>query len=469
MKTIFSASLLAFLLFQAAPQQDYSQLKSEAESLYTQGSYARANEIYAKVDKSRLNKTEVRWVEFRIADTSWRAQAATETADTTPYELANQQLEELIRVADKEAERDLVWAEAHESIGDFLWTRRNQMNWTSAWPHYQQALDWWAGQRVSDLPRARYLKIVFKAAEPPRVDSYYYYTYYGNYIPLNVLENALKISTSDNDKTHLHFLIAMTMRSTSSDLATRQRITDEFEDALPGGKRNDWYDDALFNYAEWMNYNGELRFEDKQWRQVPNYVKALELYRRITTEFAKGETRFFDQAEQRIKEITEPTLNVAVANIFLPGTEQQFNFSSRNVKRVVFSIYKIDLPRDVSFIKNSEADEGEAETTGWLQRLALDSQRPVKSWSKDLNDKDEHKPWNEQIRIDTKLPVGAYALEGRVGSISSRDLLLVSDVTVVVKSSSKQVLTYFANALTGAPVANATVTLWENYYSTDNK
>ena len=125
----------------------------------------------------------------------WRAQAATETADTTKFEQAQKQLEELIRANDKDDERDLVWAEAHESLGDFFWTRRNQMNWGAAWPHYQQALDWWAGQREIERARDRYLKIVFKAAEPPRPDEYYYYTYYGNYIPLDILENALKIST----------------------------------------------------------------------------------------------------------------------------------------------------------------------------------------------------------------------------------------------------------------------------------
>src|SRR6185295_1743333 len=179
--------------------------KTEAEKFYASGSYARANEVYSKVNKTGLPAEEVRWVEFRLADTSWRAQSASQTADTTKYELAQKQLEELIRVYDKDDERDLVWAEAHESLADFFWTRRNQMNWGSAWPHYQQSLDWWAGQRQLELARDRYLKIVFKAAEPPHPAEYYYYTYYGNSIPLNILENALKISNNQNQKAHLNF------------------------------------------------------------------------------------------------------------------------------------------------------------------------------------------------------------------------------------------------------------------------
>src|SRR5437762_3748592 len=216
MKTIISIALFGFLylLPTAAQQADYAKLKSEAEQFYAAGSYARANEVYSKVDKAGLSPAETRWVEFRIADTTWRAQAATETADTTKFDQAQKQLEELMRVNDKDDERDLVWAEAHESLADFFWTRRNQMNWGAGWPHYQQALDWWAGQKEIDRARARYLKIVFKAAEPQHANEYYFYTYYGNYIPLNILENALKISTQENDRAHLHLLIAMTLRVT---------------------------------------------------------------------------------------------------------------------------------------------------------------------------------------------------------------------------------------------------------------
>src|ERR1044071_592251 len=296
MKTIIlSFCAFAFLLLNAVAQQlDYPQLKNDAEAQYAQGSYARANELYAKVDKSKLNPTEARWVEFRLADTSWRAEAATQTSDTTRLEQAQKQLEELIRVKDKDADRDLVWAEAHESLGDFFWVRRGNTNWGGAWPHYQQALDWWAGQRDINLARDRYIRIVFRAERPPSQNNDYYYTYYGNAIPLDVLENALKISTSANDISHLNFLIAMTMRYTRGDIATRYRVPDYFEDALKAGKQSDWYDDALFYYADWMNSFGTLQpLAEGQWQEQPNHVTALELYRRLTREFSKGETRYY--------------------------------------------------------------------------------------------------------------------------------------------------------------------------------
>src|SRR5712671_6378601 len=270
--TIASIGLLAFLIqvthFRSqtvsAQQPDYPQAKVKAELDYAAGSYARAYDIYTKVDKAGLLAAEVRWVDFRLADTSWRAQAGTASADPTKFEQSQKQLEELIRANDKEGPHDLVWAESHESLADFFWTRRDQMNWAMAWPRYQQALDWWAGQSEIDRARSRYLKIVFKAAEPPRANEYYFYTYYGNFIPLEVLENALKISGRENDQTHLHFLIAMTMRATGGDWETRERVADEFEAALKGGKKTDWYDDALFYYAEWMTNNGAVRRSEER-------------------------------------------------------------------------------------------------------------------------------------------------------------------------------------------------------------
>ena len=468
--TIISISTFFLVLFNALAQgPDYSQLRTEAEAQYAQGSYARANELYSTVDKSKLSATDLRWVVFRLADTSWRAQAATQTSDTTRFEQAQKQLEELIRVVEKETDRDLVWAEAHESLADMSWGRRDQMNWGGAWPHYQAALDWWAGQRDIERARARYLKIIFKAADPPREERYYVYAYYGNYMPVDVLENALKISTTAHDKARLSFLIALSMRSGGGDWAARQRVPDQFEDALVLGKQTDWYDDALFYYAEWVNNYGSIQLrEDGQWEQQPDFVKALELYRRLTREFTKGETRYYDQAVSRIKTIIDPALTIGVSNIFLPGSEIQFALSTRNIKRVDIALYKFNIARDLRYAPVSDEDTGEGDALPWIQKLPLAGRTPVKSWTKNIANSEAHLPHNEETRIEGKLPTGAYLLEAKSGSLSVRDVVLVSDATLVVKSSTNQVLAFFADAVTGAPIPNAEVAIWETY-SRNNK
>ncbi|HEU4794864.1 MAG TPA: hypothetical protein VFT02_04490, partial [Pyrinomonadaceae bacterium] len=438
--TAISVAAFFFLIFSALAQQpDYSQLKADAEAQYAQGSYARANEIYARVDKSKLSPSEVRWVEFRLADTSWRAHVATQVPDTTKLEVAEKQLLELIRVIDKEENRDLVWAEAHESLGDRSWTTRDRMNWGVAWPYYHQALDWWAGQRDLERARDRYLKIVFKAAQPPTANQYYFYSYYGNHIPLEILENSLKLHRNANEKAHLSFMIAMTMRSTGGDLGVLQRIPDEFEEALKAGRQTAWYDDALYHYAEWMNTGGTIRpLENGQWHQEPDHRKALELFRRLLREFTKGQTRYYDQAVEQIRSITDPTIGVGVSNIFLPGSEIQFSLSARNVPRVDFTLYKIDMTRDIRYSKLSDEDEGEMDSEVWIQKVPLTGRQPLKSWSRNIDNSASHQQHNSQVRIEGQLPVGAYLLVARSGSVSSRELILVSDATLIVKSSVQQ-------------------------------
>ena len=50
-----------------------------------------------------------------------------------------------MRDVQRTEDKDRLWVEVQESLGDFWWTRRNQQNWGQAWQYYQPALDWWAG------------------------------------------------------------------------------------------------------------------------------------------------------------------------------------------------------------------------------------------------------------------------------------------------------------------------------------
>src|ERR1051325_6848066 len=128
-----------------------------------------------------------------------------------------------------------------------------------------------------------------------------------------------------------------------------------------------------------MNSSGSLRQrEDGQGEEHPDFVKALELYRRLLREFAKGETRYYDQAQEQIKNITTPTLSVSASNIFLPDSEILFALNARNVRHVDFNLYKFDMTRDVRFIKEEDAEEGENDAVPWVQRLPIAGRASVK-------------------------------------------------------------------------------------------
>jgi alpha-2-macroglobulin len=461
MKPLVMLILLSLLCF-ASPrsqQPTYEALKAEAEHLYAEASYSKARELYLKARAVKLQPEESRWVEFRLADTLWRAQAATQTADTTKYETAQRQLESLIRERRRYEDHDRVWAEAQESLGDLWWTRRDARNWAQAWPHYQQALDWWAGTKDLDLGRARYLKIVWTMTQP-EAEPYYYYGYYGNYAPVEILDNALKIAQNDADRARAHYLIAMTLRYRGGDYSQMRRAPEEFEAAIKAGKGNEWYDDALYHYAEWMTQQGRyIPLDDGGWRQEQDYVKALELFRRLVTEYGKGEMRYYDQAQQQIESITRPSIDISATNIFLPDSETQVYLNWRNVKQVALALYPVNLPRDLQ-LSGKKADAG-----NWIQQINLSGSKALQSWVKETGDKGDYRPGQETIRLNGKLPVGAYVIEARNGNLSARDLLLVTDAALTLKASGKQALAYFCDALSGAPFARASVKLVERYYN----
>src|SRR5215467_1704062 len=136
MRTLVTLALLVFAVFYAATpaqQQDYTTLKAEAEKLYADASYSKAHDLYLRARASGLPPAESRWVAFRLADTLWRAQAGSKTPDSTRYDEAQRALEELVRDDQREQpavaqDRDRVWAEVHESLGDFWWARRESRN-----------------------------------------------------------------------------------------------------------------------------------------------------------------------------------------------------------------------------------------------------------------------------------------------------------------------------------------------------
>ncbi|MDB6112979.1 MAG: Large extracellular alpha-helical protein, partial [Pedosphaera sp.] len=461
MKTSALIGLITFLGLSAlfAQTSDYPELKAKAEALVAEGSFAKANEVYQQAKGLNLIPAESRWVAFRLADTLWRSQAATQTADTTQLDRARHELEALVRDITRTEDQDRVWVETEQSLGDYFWTRRNAQSWGEAWPYYEKVLDWWAGATDLELARQRYLKIVWTIARPPTAEPYYYYGYYGNTLPLPTLENALKIAQTDTDKAHAHYLIAMTLRQQGGDWDQRQRVPEEFEAAIKPGKGNEWYDDALYNYAEWMLGQGRvIPLKNGSWTQEPDYPKALDLFRRVVKEFQKGETRYYEQAQQQINSITDPQVQVSVANIFLPDSEIQYALNWRNVKQIEFALYPVDLTRDV---KLSGEDENRNQ---WLQSIDLAGLEKIKSWSRDTKDKGDYKPGSDNVRLEGKLPAGAYVLEAKGADKSSRDLILVTDASMVLKTSGKQALVYVCNALAGSPIPDATVHLWERYY-----
>ncbi len=443
-------ALLALVALSAIPPGDAQS--RDAERLVREGSFKLALEAYRKVDTASLPDDERRWVEFRLADLLWRS--APEGDDPTPFEEASRALERLLHDGKGNEIRDRVWAEAQESLGDLSWMPRQRRNWGAAWQRYNAALDWWAGSRDIELARTRYLDIVFKAADSHEDGSPY--GYYAINIPLEVLENAAAIAASPNDKSHAYYLIA-TRLARQSDPESVERARKSFDAAIRSGKSSDWYDDALFQYGQRLEWAGILTYLDEGgWRIEPDYEAAITMYGRILSEYKRGETRFWDQAQQRVSDITQPSVGLAVSNVFLPGSKAEFQLRWRNLGEIELSMSKVDLTADLT--KWTAAGIG-----NWYGAIDASRGRERFSWKKTATTK-KYVPGAERVAIDRDLTPGAWLLEANGGTQKARELVLVTDSAIVTRTSPSKTLVWVTDARSGAPRAGARVTLWTEYW-----
>jgi uncharacterized protein YfaS (alpha-2-macroglobulin family) len=465
LRTTLLAALLASCAFHSAPErshaavevssgvvQDLATLRAEAERLLADGSYARANEIYARALPLAAGTPDERWVRFRLADTRWRALAGTEQADPSGLEAAQRELEGLVRDVRRDDEKDRVWAEVHESLGDLHWTTRWRQDWGQAWPSYDKALQWWGGSSELELARERYLGIVWRTAAPAGLRGWEY----GSWVhtPDPVIENAIRVAEDLDDRARAHVLRAITLQNRGGNLSTVVRVAREFEAALEGGREQPWYDDALYAYAQWLESRGPLvRDEQGRFVQRPDYERALELYRRLESEFEPSESRFHDQARRGIERISAPRLSVTVDRVFEPGTEAFVHAQSRNVREIELELHAVDP------IAGYRLADGRGDN--WTDAFALAGQEPVARW-KQAVDGARHHPSSRKIEIERRLAPGAYVLVASASGVAAvRELLLVTETHLVLETDGRRVLAWVTSSELGVPVAGARVRLWE--------
>ncbi|HMP77596.1 MAG TPA: MG2 domain-containing protein [Kiritimatiellia bacterium] len=456
MKRFVVFVLLLGLCTVARAGAGFEDRRDAAELAFAQKSYGEAYRIYSNaVAQLELDATARRWAQFRMADCRWREQSAAQQADPTKFNEAREALHELLRAVKRVEEQDRVWAEIQESLGDSHW-RRQELNWGQAWPFYERALDWWAGQSDLDTARARYLAIVRKATRPEVHHPWQRFGHFGNQLPFGILENALTIAKGPEDKAWMNFLIALAAQQQGGG-PNPNRITDAFEAALAPGKASDWYDDALLHYAQWMERQGRVETnEEGALLRKPDYVRAAELYRRLLKEFAQGESRHRDQAKNQLENIVNPALSVGVEHFFLPGSELSFFTTWRNVKRIEFTLYALDLVKDVELA--GKADKP------WLESINPATLKKVHALNKDTQDDGTHEPGRATMPVGKPLEPGAYLLLAAAGGQTARELVLVTDAALAIKTGGPKALAWFCDALTGEPIPEADVRIWQRYH-----
>ena len=170
------------------------------------------------------------------------------------------------------------------------------------------------------------------------------YGAYGNYLSVEVLENAVKIAETESDRARAHFLLGRHYTNQGGNITYRGRAERELGAVIELGKQSEWYDDALYHLGNFLeSYGKAQRDENRNWVWEQDFVGAVALYRRLLNEFDRGETRYFDDAENRIRDITGAQLEVFVDQFFLPDSEVAYRLFWRNLETVELSLFPVDL------------------------------------------------------------------------------------------------------------------------------
>src|SRR5262249_55929209 len=128
-----------------------------------------------------------------------------------------------------------------------------------------------------------------------------------------------------------------------------------------------------------------------------------------------------------------------------------------------FALYKVNLNDAVQF-------SGSNDSSGtWVQEIHPTGGEQVKSWTKDTADKSDYVPGHDQIHIDEKLTSGSYLVEAKSGAQSVRDVILVTDASLVLKTSRRQALALLCDARNGSRIAGATLSFRQRYQDGTNR
>jgi uncharacterized protein YfaS (alpha-2-macroglobulin family) len=447
---------------------EFEKINPAAERFYAEKSFAEAHKLYQAMDLAKLSVDEKRWVEFRRADTLWRAaETADEDEGKTALADAEKNLEALVVGRDRAGEKDRVWAEAHESLGHLLLktpdrirpmnVRRHPGNFAfgeqrgAAWDHFEKALEWWAGSRDIDFARKRYIDLAWSVFDEQGI--------YEAPSLASALENIAKIAPDPDNRARAHFVLAQII-SQRGNAYEIDRINAEFEAALAVGKASQWYDDALMEYAQWLTHSGRLTWDDEGSPVTqPNPKKALELLRKLVAEFNERDSPHVRRARATITQIEAPILAINISSMFLPNTIAQFDLSFKNMRQVEFTLRRVDL------LKDFELPDQRRGFRNWGNLIKPGAGEVLKRWTKDFFAREEYATLYETQTIDGKLAAGAYLLQATGAGQTAEELLVVTDLALVATTGSDRAILFVCNAETGAPVANASVKLFETIYA----
>lgn len=452
-----------------------SDLIKEADQLWEEKSYRLAAQKYQVILGEKGLSTElIREIRFKWADSAWR------TREKTRFKASEKTLAELI----DSKEHDRWWAEANESLARLYLEKEIYSNNDKMKQYLENARDFWAGSTDLELARRRFIEISFTLGDVIVQNWGWYYTSemsrrYANEMPgqktapyglSELYKGILKVAESVDDKAKATYSLGVVYSHQRSNQKEASKTEKYFTEVINTYLKSEWADDAYYYLAQY-------------YERQDDYVKAVETYRELASHFAQGESKWRTYAQERIKEITSPKLKVGLAYTFLPDSEIQFSLNWRNIKETKVTFYKLNLVDELRFkSSNLGINNYPALIKNVVESKRYQSLPVALTWKLKLKNEDKHLRYSEnkglaewqlgekdkKEDLDTKkgiLPKGAYLLLVTSGKTLAYDLVLVTDLGLVVKTAGSSALLYTFDGKTGVPKEGVQVKYHYRYYN----
>ena len=455
-------------------------VKQGGDRYWLEKSYQMAIPQYkAALQSSDIPEKVQKEIEFKLADCLWRAGGDAQI----------KQAEKMLQELTASREHDRWWAEANESLADYYLQQ-------DRWSHSEEikealvdAREFWAGETDINLARARFIQASFMLGDFVSQNWGWYYTgiqptrISGDIEPspapqeqgLNILyEEILKVAETDADKAKAHYSLAMSYLNRGYGDKEKKIVRENFERIIEYFSGSEWADDAYYNLGQF-------------YERANDFNQAIAAYRGLITHFRRGDSPWVDNAQQRLKDITEPKINMGVSYTFLPGSQVQFNLGWRNVSEAIFTLYKLDLPRAMQMDPArslTDSERGVENYSDLIQKLVKSKQYVLlpkeRAWRRSIKNEGKHLWYNEskglaewlqpddEKNIDAAsgvLAPGAYLLFVSAGQASAYDLILVTDMGLVTKVAGQSALFYTFDSGTGVPREGVSVKYHYRYYN----
>jgi len=488
---IIVAGLLSILAKPLLAQNASLSMHQQAEQLLDEKSYQLALEKYKLfAAEPGITVDQKRESIFRIADCSWRI------GNTTLNAEASLALKQQVIAPD----HDRWWAEANQSLAEYFIKYEQYSHRETIKKLLMSAREFWSGYADTGLARPRFIQVTFTLAE-------YVLQNWGNYFetpdqtsfraekeddmigppehfgPIgikNLMQDVLKVAEKPEDKARATYLLASVGMSTGDETRQKESIG-YFETLIKDYNTSEWVDDAFNQLAS-------------MYERRNDFIKALETYQALLTQFKPGESSFLDNARSRVKDITTPVIQPGVSYNFLPESQIRFSLRWRNLKEAEFTFFRIDLTEELRFDPNKDSTNNDRGVDSYarLLKILVDSRRyeqlPIAlTFKRKMKDEGKYlwsteekslSEWQLPDNTDDRnekpdsprgtLPVGAYLLMVKNGISAGYELVMVTDLGLLVKSSSNNNIFFAFDTASGEPKTGTRLKYHYRYYDRGN-